>query len=142
MARELVYSVDAVAAIAISSRVLFVTAIGKTRTSGWKNPSLDPRVYIMPPADGYQEFEFRATPPTGPVLQVLTPIAAEYVWTNPPRWVKGVRVYAETNKKNAKVIRLGSALQAKAAPKKAAAAKSTAKKKPAAKKTAKKAGKK
>jgi hypothetical protein len=126
MARELTYQINTLAAIQMSAKLVFVFATDKTRTSGWKNPSLDPVMYITPPADGIQEFNFRATPPSGISLQVLTPIAAEYTWPNPPKWLRGVRVNAEINKKQVPIIRMSASLQAK--PKKAAAVKPAAKK--------------
>ena len=115
MAKELIYSVKSVIAVAVQSKLLLVAATGETRTSGWKNAALDPFMYFTPPADGIQEFNFVATPPTGISIPVLSPIAVEYVWENPPKWVKGVRVYSETNKKTAAIIKLSAAAKAKPA---------------------------
>jgi hypothetical protein len=135
MAKKIIYSVKAATAIAISKNLIFISAVGETRTSGWKDPQLDPFIYVQPPPDGIQDFNFVATPPSGVSLPVLTPIATFKAWKNPPSWVKGVRIHAEINSKTTKLIKLSASLQAKA-PKKAAA-KSAAKKKPAAKKTGK-----
>jgi hypothetical protein len=137
MAKELVYDVKAVVAIAISQNIVFVAATGDTRTSGWKNPELKPVTYVQPPPDGIQDFSFVATPPMGPYQPVLAPIATEYVWLKPPKWLKGVRVSAETNSKTVKIIKRAEAPQAKA--KKAAPAKPAAK--PSAKSAAKKKSK-
>lgn len=68
-------------------------------TTGWRNPSLSEYVYIVPPKDGIIDFDFLAEPPTGIVLQVLTPIVAEYVWRGDFQDVDGVRIHASTNEK-------------------------------------------
>ncbi|MET0552687.1 MAG: hypothetical protein ABW221_06600 [Vicinamibacteria bacterium] len=86
-----------------SGAPLVVLAHGHTRTSGWTNGRLVPVVYVQPPPDGIWDMAFEADPPTGIVLQVLSPIAALYVWTDPPKGVKGVRVLAEVNSKEALV---------------------------------------
>lgn len=75
---------------------LHVDASGMTTTSGWTGGALTEVVYITPPADGIQDFGFVADPPTGIVLQVLTPIRAS--WSGEcAAWVTGVRVTSETN---------------------------------------------
>ncbi|MEO7602030.1 MAG: hypothetical protein ABIS39_02030 [Sphingomicrobium sp.] len=76
---------------------LVVNAKGKVGTPGWTNPTLTRAVYVTPPADGIQEYDFSATPPTGIVQQVVTAIAAADRWHDPANWVKGVRVKSATN---------------------------------------------
>jgi hypothetical protein len=51
----------------------------------------------MPPADGIQEFDFVATPPTGIHLPYLEPITGHGSLSDMPTWVKGVRIFAKTN---------------------------------------------
>ena len=78
--------------------VLVVTADGEVPTGGWKNPSLTRVVYVTPPADGIQDYTFRATPPDGVATQVITPIKATNNWTNYAKeapWLKGVRIHGE-----------------------------------------------
>ncbi|MGO4405249.1 hypothetical protein AB4Z10_13435 [Bosea sp. RAF48] len=69
---------------------------GYTPTSGWQFPELGPWMYIAEPADGILDLDFIATPPTGFVLQVFTPISVTQAFPI-PKWVKGVRVHAATN---------------------------------------------
>ncbi len=76
---------------------LVVNAKGKVGTPGWTNPTLTRLVYVTEPADGIQDYEFHATPPTGMVPEVVTPISAADRWHDPAKWVKGVRVKSATN---------------------------------------------
>ncbi|WP_375568748.1 hypothetical protein ABWH92_12275 [Ahrensia marina] len=76
---------------------LVVHANGNVRTSGWTKPRLEPRVYIDFPADGIQDFDFVAVPPTGWVLQVISNISGESEPGQIPPELKGVRVHSETN---------------------------------------------
>lgn len=66
-------------------------------TSGWTDPALTPYVYVHPPADGIQEYDFVAVRPTGITMPVLTPISASDIIVEIPEWLKGVRIFAETN---------------------------------------------
>ena len=69
------------------------------------NPNPDPenKDVIQPPPDGMYDFDFDATPPTGIVPQVLTPISAELVLTEIPKGMKGVKVHSKSNSKEAKL---------------------------------------
>jgi hypothetical protein len=58
-------------------------------------------IYVVPPADGIYEYDFVAKPPAGVHTQVLTPITAHAVRKDIPKELKGVRVIAATNKKQA-----------------------------------------
>lgn len=78
-----------------SERVL-VIAQGMAPTSGWSNPRLSPYFYIVPPADGYWEFDFAADEPSGIVLQVQLPLITSGVFS-PPNWMKGIRIHGEGN---------------------------------------------
>lgn len=82
---------------------LKIEAKGQAASMGWTNPTLSPRVYIQPPPNGIYVYDFVATPPTGIVPQVLTPISAELVLTEIPKGMKGVRVYSKSNSKEAKL---------------------------------------
>ncbi|HET6890078.1 MAG TPA: hypothetical protein VFH31_03170 [Pyrinomonadaceae bacterium] len=75
---------------------LAVNAIGSVSSSGWKNGVLVPRVYVMPPQDGVQDFEFVAEAPTGIVLWVISPISGDGCVELEP-WIKGVRIHSATN---------------------------------------------
>lgn len=66
---------------------------GEVPTGGWKEPRLIQRIYVRPPADGIWEYDFFAVKPGGIVTQAITPISAKDVWENPPRSLKGIRVY-------------------------------------------------
>ena len=102
---ELVYSVEEVQLSIMKTNPpqLAIFAKGTVRTGGWTNPELVEVVYIAPPADGIYDYEFRATPPTGPSTDALTPIEAKTIRASIPSDLKGVRVVAETNSKVAKL---------------------------------------
>ena len=76
---------------------MVVQASGKVPTGGWSNPTLSRVVYVMPPEDGIQDYEFMATPPSDAAIDVISPVEAADHWHNPPKWVKGVRVKSATN---------------------------------------------
>lgn len=85
---------------------LVIDAQGEVPTSGWTSPRLSIYVYIQPPADGIQDFDFIATAPSGIVLQVISPISAqttlqdidvENYW-GPGMPLKGIRVHSASNK--------------------------------------------
>ena len=84
---------------------LLVSAEGEVPTSGWKNPALTGRLYINPPKDGIQDFDFVAERPSGIVLTVILPIQADTVvadidianYWGKGRQLRGVRVHAATN---------------------------------------------
>lgn len=78
-------------------RQIEVIASGNASTPGWKDAHLSPVHYVMPPADGIQDFSFLATPPEDIVPDVVTPISAKYRIEQEPEWLKGVRIHAATN---------------------------------------------
>lgn len=78
---------------------LLVSALGKVRTSGWKNARLTTRIKGISP-EGFMEFDFKADPP-GPgemVLQAILPVTAERIILGvvAPE-LRGVKVFAESN---------------------------------------------
>lgn len=77
--------------------ILSVEAAGTIRTGGWSDGHLSPYIYVNPPADGIQEFDFEATPPGGDVIEVISEITAAPYREPCSDWVRGVRVYSETN---------------------------------------------
>jgi len=80
---------------------LAITAFGVVRTLGYTNPRLVPFVYIQPPPDGIYDFSFVATAPTGPVGEMISPVTALYIMDPMPSDLKGVRIHASTNQKEA-----------------------------------------
>jgi len=66
--------------LGFTGRTLLIQAWGKVTTSGWAVPQLEP-VAGFPDANGTMEFAFVAVPPSGIVLQVVTPIFAATLWT-------------------------------------------------------------
>lgn len=78
---------------------LQIAASGTVSTSGWSNPALVPFNYIQAPPDGIYDFEFVATPPQDVAAQVITPIAANYIWKTFPQELEGVRIHSSTNSK-------------------------------------------
>jgi len=83
---------------------LGISSVGTVSSSGWTNPHLSPRVYVVPPSDGIQDFDFNAQEPQGIVLPVMLPISAAQLTDKDPAnfWGKGVplvgvRVHSQTN---------------------------------------------
>jgi hypothetical protein len=86
-----------------------VIARGRVPSAGWHDPRLEPRIYITPPADGIQDFDFVATSPSGNQIQVFRPIEAQASLPRGPEdyWGKGrplvgVRIHAQENKMEAR----------------------------------------
>ncbi len=84
---------------------LVIGCDGQVVSSGWSNGRLEPRIYVMPPADGIMDFDFVADPPTGISMPVITPISVTEIIDRDPShfWgkgkpLKGVRIHASANK--------------------------------------------
>lgn len=80
---------------------LTITAEGNTSSADWSNPELVPFVYVAPPQDGIYDFDFNAVPPEGNSATVITPIKATYQLNPLPDTLKGVRIHAQQNSKEA-----------------------------------------
>jgi hypothetical protein len=80
---------------------LSISAKGNVSSSGWTNPELTPFEYVQPPPDGIYDFTFQAVPPTGPAATVMTPVEATYTLNPIPNTLKGVRIHAAQNSKEA-----------------------------------------
>ncbi len=68
-------------------------------TAGYSDPQLFEFIYVQPPPDGIYEFDFYATPPSGPAARVVSPISATYLLEPMPEELNGVKVYASNNDK-------------------------------------------
>ena len=92
-----VFSVQQVTVIKSSDSPLelTVTGSGLASTTGWTNPRLD-GAGDPAPGDAVIELSFEADRPTGPALQVLTPITATAV-IRPTHGADAVVVSARTN---------------------------------------------
>lgn len=82
---------------------LQITVAGTVPSPGWSNPQLVPYTYVQAPPDGIYDFDFVATPPQGIVTKVVTPIRVRT--TVPATGVKGVRIHAALNVKEALIER-------------------------------------
>ena len=80
---------------------VIIQVIGTVSSGGWSSPHLSPWIYITPPPDGIWSFDLVATPPSGVAATVISPIAANAVIPNPPPWLKGVRIHASANQREA-----------------------------------------
>ena len=80
---------------------LHVTAIGTASSGSHTNPRLKRFIYVTFPADGIQEYDFLVDVPPGPVTDDVKDHTAEDQWESPSKELKGVRVYTETNSKEA-----------------------------------------
>lgn len=76
---------------------LAITAVGEVPTSGYKNPILEPYQYTHAPLDGIWEFTFYIDEPEGIVNEVITEVTANYLWTDYPHGLKGIKVHYEGN---------------------------------------------
>jgi hypothetical protein len=77
---------------------LSITVEGNTSILGYSNFHLEHWIYITPPADGIYDADIVATPPTGSVLQVISPFQHQDVWENyPAENLKGMRIHSATN---------------------------------------------
>jgi len=73
--------------------LISITATGEVPTTGWTHIRLSPYYYIVPPRDGFWDFDLIGDEPTGIVGQVVLPVAAHSVLPL-PSWCTGVRVHA------------------------------------------------
>lgn len=98
--KELIYGITTLKWDILKSNPpkLLISASGLTRTSGWTSPILIPLFQPgVTPKGGDYRFEFMATPPTGLVPEVLTPISATYLFTSIPRGIQKVTIIASSN---------------------------------------------
>jgi len=93
-----IFSVDSVDAFMTRSipPLVVVNASGRSNTLGWKDPRLEPRVYIVPPPDGIMDLDFVATPPQGITLPALGTLSTSISFEK-PNWCTGIRVHASIN---------------------------------------------
>ncbi|RMB55511.1 hypothetical protein C8J44_0759 [Sphingomonas sp. PP-CE-3A-406] len=75
---------------------LKIEADGFVNTSGWKNPTLSKHIYVTPPKDGVQGYDFVADEPGGIVAPVLTPVETAYT-DQQDDWVTAVAIHSATN---------------------------------------------
>jgi hypothetical protein len=75
---------------------LTITADGIVDSGGWTNPTLSKHIYITPPEDGVQGYDFVADEPDGMVIQVLTPVKTTYT-DRQEDWVTAVAIHSATN---------------------------------------------
>lgn len=73
--------------------ILAVTATGQVPTGGWTGAKLTRRDYEKPPKDGIYEYDLTAVPPDGIATQVLSKVTATDKWKDPPKDMKGIKVY-------------------------------------------------
>ena len=81
---------------------LLITVSGTLPTSGWSEKGeLIQHIYIVPPMDGYYEFDVIAEPPMPDVIvtQQVHPVVATFVLNSIPCDLKGIKVYASSNSK-------------------------------------------
>lgn len=104
--KQKIYEVTKVSLAVLESQPpkLAITAAGNCSTSGWKNFAIEPRVYIVPPADGIWDADLVADKPVGTVLEVITPMQVEVVWPSIPAELLGVRINAASNSQVAMLI--------------------------------------
>lgn len=79
---------------------VLVRAVGVVATGGYSNPRLVKVLYEKPPVDGIQDLYFLVDPPAPGtfVPQVIMPVEASADMGQAPGWLRGIRVWASTNK--------------------------------------------
>ena len=104
--KQKIYGVTSVSLAILESQPpkLAITLAGNCNTSGWKNFGIEPRIYVVPPADGIWDADLVGDKPGGIVLEVLTPMHASAIWPTIPAELKGVRIHAATNSMTAMLI--------------------------------------
>ncbi|RMB36300.1 hypothetical protein C8J47_1837 [Sphingomonas sp. PP-F2F-G114-C0414] len=93
-----IYSIGCVHVETVKSLppTLKIEADGFVNTSGWKNPTLSKHIYVTPPKDGVQGYDFVADEPGGIVAPVLTPVETAYT-DQQDDWVTAVAIHSATN---------------------------------------------
>lgn len=76
---------------------LAIEVEGQVGTPGWTGFALAHRVYIVPPPDGIYEADMVGEPPSGTVIQVVTPFSYDEIWAPVPADLKGLKVHSATN---------------------------------------------
>lgn len=80
-----------------------VWADGIVPSSSWSNGVLVPYIYVTPPEDCIQDFDFVATPPTpGTIVKRVDTKIDSYWYGILPEWAKGVRIHSSTNASEAR----------------------------------------
>lgn len=95
-----VYEIDNVSITVLESNPpqLSISIEGQTSKPGFTNFHLEHYVYITPPEDGIYDADMVATPPSGPVIQVISPFEHQEVWENyPEEHLNGMRIHGTTN---------------------------------------------
>lgn len=92
------FSVDSISLQLLKSEPpqLAIAVTGLATTTGWTSPELRTIEDEVSP-DGILDLEFAGVPPSGIVLQVLTPMAAQLVWEKDVNKVAGVKIHARVN---------------------------------------------
>jgi len=84
---------------------LAIQVEGEVSTPGWTGFALSHYVYVNPPADGIYEADMMGVPPSGNVIQVITPFCHDETWAPfPEEHLKGLKVYSATNSVTAMLL--------------------------------------
>lgn len=73
-----------------------ITATGEVPTTGWTHIRLSPHYYLVPPHDGFWDFDLIGDEPHGIVGSVVLPVVAHIVEPC-PKWCTGIRVRAHNS---------------------------------------------
>jgi len=78
---------------------LGISARGNVPNPRWSNGELIERIYVIPPVDGFYEYEFRAKPPEPGDIGTENIVEIEAFTTRGsiPNDLKGIRVIAKNN---------------------------------------------
>src|SRR5437773_10786208 len=83
-APKAVYKMTDLTVARVNATDFKVHAKGTTRTAGWTNPQLEPRVAIPESEKGVARYTFVATPPSGVSAQHISPIELDTTITLTP----------------------------------------------------------
>jgi hypothetical protein len=97
--------IDACRFDSASGPKLLVQSLGEVPTSHWSDIRLAPRYAVEEPPDGLMEFDFKARPPSGRVLDSGLKVAASIVVACPP-WLRGIKIFAACNSESLSPVRV------------------------------------
>jgi hypothetical protein len=87
---QLINAVEAASVSLTGPRTLTVCARGTVTTGGWSRPAITPA--LGGGRGGVYALDFTAVKPEGLATQMVSPIAASFVWRGAPADLKAVRV--------------------------------------------------
>lgn len=84
--------------LGIKPDTLLIVVLGVEKTGEWRSAELAPYAYVVPPEDGFWEFDFAHIDRSSTPTDVITPIFSIHVWRDfPVDTLKGITVHGKHN---------------------------------------------